>query len=459
MEFLRLLRDLQLSIDLEDTASVRQILWKKGELLNHPNKSYVVEFLLSKATSCKNSKILDLFVIFFRNLNFFEFRKKINLEKHLKIALLKGNVPLTEILLIKGAKLKGREWKGESLACYVFGRKNIDTRKDLLTLLLKYGLDTRVRDRYKKNLLQQFVSERFVEKNDCDAVKIAEILIDSGISVNRVEKYGWPPLHRAIVIENTQLISYFIKRGADVNQKMTSKEGDFYFPLYLAVLANNIDIVDLLLINGADVNAREESSELTALHVACVNCNDKLIDLLLRKGADVSARTTRGLTPLSLLRPAKENYETCLIVIIKKLAKLCFENHSIHDKYNLEIGVKPSAREHFEKCTAELKEMANTKFHESVSFYCMLNRLTDEKEICNLALNENFPTEFEENLRKFPYYRNDLRMVLEEARNNLQNVESRLNSVSSDVLPCEVTTSLLKFSTVEDLSLNVFHAC
>ena len=79
-----------------------------------------------------------------------------------------------------------------------------------------------------------------------------QFMIDRGADVNaKGGKYGWTPLHKAIIVGNTQIIPVLIKAGADVNS-------DYYgdTPLHLVVGQNN-EVILILIKAGADVNATD----------------------------------------------------------------------------------------------------------------------------------------------------------------------------------------------------------
>jgi len=116
------------------------------------------------------------------------------------------------------------------------------------------------------------------------------------------------------------LVSFLIKKGADVDKKYPGK----YSPLIFAVAAKNIAIASLLLENGADMNIKDKRE--TALHQACINLDKQMICLLIRKGADVNAKCNRDKTPFSFLNFHKIFSDECVTVVIKEFAKLIFQN-------------------------------------------------------------------------------------------------------------------------------------
>jgi tankyrase len=98
-----------------------------------------------------------------------------------------------------------------------------------------------------------------------------QFLIDSGVSVNEIDKNGVTPLHRAVRFRS-------------------------------------LAAVDLLLSSGADVHARDRKSQSTALHRAVTNSGAPatagktdvaaaIIRSLLAHGADPTAKNKKGKSP------------------------------------------------------------------------------------------------------------------------------------------------------------------
>lgn len=150
----------------------------------------------------------------------------------------------------------------ESLAFYALGRYNLDSRKQMLEILLKNGLETSRRDKMLNiNLLHKFIMH-FVKKDDTDAVDIVKLLIGSGVAFDEVDGFGCNALHLSVSFtQNLELINFFIEKGIDVNS--ISRSG--CFPLHLA--ADDISVMNLLLSKGADINAKNGRGE-TVLHAA-----------------------------------------------------------------------------------------------------------------------------------------------------------------------------------------------
>ena len=72
-------------------------------------------------------------------------------------------------------------------------------------------------------------------------------LLKEGIDINSRNKLGITPLYTAVFHKRVQLVSYLIKRKADVN--VADHEG--LAPLHVAALENFAGLTELFLTEGA----------------------------------------------------------------------------------------------------------------------------------------------------------------------------------------------------------------
>ena len=91
-----------------------------------------------------------------------------------------------------------------------------------------------------------------------------------------LSKNEWPPLHRAAAAGQVDVVTLFLRCGADPDLK--SSEGDT--PLYLAIKNEQRAAAECLLAAGADPNARN-SGRNTPLHLVATIPNPDLARLLL----------------------------------------------------------------------------------------------------------------------------------------------------------------------------------
>lgn len=151
-----------------DTKTVREILFTNLKFFNRPDSIEFVELNIFVKTNFEKATTEPF-------INFLEMGMNGNLERQLKIAIIRGNLQQAELLLKNGAKLERPEWDRNSVSRFVFCGINADTRKEMLFLLFKYGLDPTVRSRSNWNLLHMLLAyspEDYVD----DTIEIAKIL-------------------------------------------------------------------------------------------------------------------------------------------------------------------------------------------------------------------------------------------------------------------------------------------
>jgi ankyrin repeat protein len=94
-------------------------------------------------------------------------------------------------------------------------------------------------------------------------LELVKLMIDGGVDISTVDKYGWTPLHNACY-------------------------------------DGNLELVKLLVDSDADISAVNKFGS-TALHIACNNDNLEIAKFLVDRGADVSAVNKYGSTTLQSL--------------------------------------------------------------------------------------------------------------------------------------------------------------
>lgn len=350
---------------------------------------------------------------------FLRFKTNVNYTNLLKFALHQcDGVKCPELLLRKGAKLDGAAWKHESPAEIVFKRiATSEIRKELLILLLRYGLDVSGhRNHHGENLLHAFVNHVTLRPDYQDPCKIAEILLFAGVPLDDVDRIGWSPLLRAICSDRTEMIGFLVNKGADVNKKSSDKK---IFPLFCAAQYAKVDLVDLLVCQGADVNAKNCNGD-TALHAACIFKRGAVISYLLHKGAEVGVKNVHGKTPFSHLDLAHytgDDEYSCVSVMVRQFAKLrSFGDFSGVSKRDLKlIHGKNSVRQYYEKCNRELEEMKSARFYAHYSYHWVLSMSRNIRRLAIFTKNREFVRNFKGSLEMFKIYGEDLSMILNEA--------------------------------------------
>ena len=119
-------------------------------------------------------------------------------------------------------------------------------------------------------------------------------------------KYGWTPLHHAIVFNRKNIVEYLVSAGANIYSK--DVEGG-EMPLNFAVRQDHAGIAEILIAKGADYMGRGEHT-LPPLHLAAIMGCLNSAKLLISLGAEVNMEFK-----VSLCKPdasdinSKENIE------------------------------------------------------------------------------------------------------------------------------------------------------
>lgn len=118
-----------------------------------------------------------------------------------------------------------------------------------------------------------------IKKQQNDEVK--EIIKVVGID-RRIRDLG-TSLSVACIFDNTEIATYCIENGADVNVRDSSSDT----PLIASCKAGNFELVKLLIENGAEINARNKYDKTPISRALSGHSeNYELIKYLLEKGAD-----------------------------------------------------------------------------------------------------------------------------------------------------------------------------
>ena len=142
-------------------------------------------------------------------------------------------------------------------------------------------------------------------------IKVALVLIHSGIDLNEKDRLSLAPLHYAVVGRHIAIVQELLFRGVQVDirglYEMT--------PLHHAV--GHVNIMALLVENGADIQAQDVFG-ITALHNA-VTKDVESVSFLLQHGAYIDSSTKLGYTPLNLAlyvsSPSEELNEIVLLLV------------------------------------------------------------------------------------------------------------------------------------------------
>lgn len=166
----------------------------------------------------------------------------------------------------------------------------------LVALMLKKG--TNVNAPLFDNKSMPALLQAIEEKSPA----LASVLVEGGADVNcKNQETNNSCLHRAVMLQQKEIVGILIKGGADVNAQNIFYET----PLYMATVnppGKNLEIAEMLIAAGAEMNKIVTENGRTLLHVAALQ-SDKLADsliFLLKKGADPNVYDNDGQTPLTL---------------------------------------------------------------------------------------------------------------------------------------------------------------
>eukprot|EP00045_Choanoeca_perplexa_P010487 m.106236 g.106236 ORF g.106236 m.106236 type:complete len:240 (+) comp15296_c2_seq54:320-1039(+) len=132
------------------------------------------------------------------------------------------------------------------------------------------------------------------EEGNLDDVKqvLASTPPDQRAALINHEIQGIRPLSQAASGDHTDVISYLLDVGADVDARSGSSTA-----LHVACVKGNPSAAQILIARGADVDMTDEYNQ-TALYTACITGFDDIAEMLISQGANVNVPTVTGLTPL-----------------------------------------------------------------------------------------------------------------------------------------------------------------
>lgn len=289
-----------------------------------------------------------------------------------------------------------------------------------------------------------------LRNDDADVVKIMEIFLKSGLSVNELS-YGSSSLHWSVAANNVTLTNYLLDKGADLSMKM-----EHLFdvsPLGKAVLNNFCDIAKILLSRGANVSEKDSICR-SPLHFACLSNHEEMIKLLIKNGAYISAKDKEGHTPFSNLDATEENFHRCQNYFIKEFAKIFIEGHSITDQDSQSIESNSNLKELLANCMNELEDMKKTKLFFSFNSYQILNKSIGIKKLARLLHNDDNIVKIKELIENLRFYNEHLQSILEEAlqeKTDYYITCSKLNDIFRNFLPAVVKRKLADSLNAKDL--------
>jgi len=206
----------------------------------------------------------------------------------IQYALMFNNIPLTKLLIERGAKIDMINSDGKTLLYEPIKYGYVD----LINTILKYGNETigisiiDLRDKQGYIPLQYSII--------FDNINIFELLLNYGSNINIKDNLGNTSLHNAIMKKNIILCKEILKK--DFNLKLVNNIGES--ALHFACNYELFEIAELLIKKGIDLNIYDNEFNLTALIYCIILQNIQLIDLLLSNNIDVTIQDINGNTSL-----------------------------------------------------------------------------------------------------------------------------------------------------------------
>ncbi|KAF3394005.1 putative ankyrin repeat protein [Penicillium rolfsii] len=196
-------------------------------------------------------------------------------------AIMSGNETVVQLLLAQGADINAVNKNGITALSYAIVRE----QEAIVQLLLAQGADINAVN--KNGIMALFYA--CIRENEA----VVRLLLKQGADINAVNKNGITALISAIVGGNEAVVHLLLKQGADINA--VNKDG--ITALIPAIVSGNEAVVHLLLKQGADINAVNKDGD-TALFYATMRGNEAVVHLLLKQGADINAVNKNGITAL-----------------------------------------------------------------------------------------------------------------------------------------------------------------
>ena len=96
-----------------------------------------------------------------------------------------------------------------------------------------------------------------------------------------------------------------LEDGIDVNDR----SGEYRYPIHKAVLLKDTNIVKLFLDYSADINIQEPLQGNTPINLAIFNKDFKMVNFLKENGANLDIKNSWGMTSLEYATYLKNNME------------------------------------------------------------------------------------------------------------------------------------------------------
>jgi ankyrin repeat protein/CHAT domain-containing protein len=194
-----------------------------------------------------------------------------------------GNMPITTLLLTRGAAVNAKTSDGNTPLFFSVARKLVSVS----TALLQAGADPNIENNAGETPLHAAASEGHAQ--------LVSVLLAYGANVNAKDKANLAsPLHFAANSpDNLAVVRWLADHGADLNQQTVGG----LTPLHLAAASGDVEVTRFLIARRAKLELTDEQGK-TALSLAAAAGNASVVELLADSGAKIDAVDANGSTPL-----------------------------------------------------------------------------------------------------------------------------------------------------------------
>ena len=316
-------------------TEVAKILLSAGADANHVNA--FKKTILMSAVSKGNTEMVKALIDGGADVNYFNDMD----GSVLKVAADKNQPEIMKILIAAGADINYKDKFGDTILLAAVSKNKADAVKVLITAgadtnfeknhesilgtavkkknpeivkaLIDGGANVNFKDVFRRNILelaQTFNVEQDDETDKKNRAEIVNLLKTAGAvdekaqkadpcanitaeNVNTPDRFGMPPLAKAVRGKKTEDVKALIAKGADVNWFGTFDES----LLMMALKDNQLEIAKILIDAGANINHADKSKN-TALMTAVKKNKIDVIKFLIAEKADVNCVNKANETPL-----------------------------------------------------------------------------------------------------------------------------------------------------------------
>jgi len=295
-------------------TEIVKTLLEMGSSVSALDSHSATPLIFAAGSGLIDAKIYDLFLA--NGVNLSEEKNEDGANTLLLAAPYFKDLKETDYFTSKGISLNSTDNDGNGIFNYAAKRGNID----FLKILVKNGVDYKT---LNKNGGNAFLFAAQGTRGFENKFEVYNYLKSLELEPNVVTKDGYTPLHRlAYGNKDAAIFGFFLKYGADVNQKDT----DGNTPFLNAASRNNLEMVQLLSKNVKDYNLANNKGQ-TPIMLATGFNSPEVVQFLLEKGGDATAKDASGNTVASYLAESfsekkPEDFKSKLKMLQEKGLKL-----------------------------------------------------------------------------------------------------------------------------------------